>query len=138
MTKLFSKKIFCPIYSVATTLGALTVAVFFIFGVGGCSTSQIKALLHGEVGMTKGEVLDIVGDPARSGRLYGQDRWAYVNHDGSADETTYVFFSEGRVTYVGPSEGPPGLRPASRDASALPNAATPPASEKSDFRPVGE
>jgi len=70
-----------------------------------CSTSQTKALRRVEVGMTKNEVLNIVGDPSRVGREHGQDRWAYVDHESdTSDETTYVFFSEGRVTYVGPSE----------------------------------
>lgn len=77
--------------------------------------------------MTKPEVLAIVGSPWRTGREHGQDRWVYVNrseeaHDG---ENTFIFFSEGRVTYIGPSD--------EARAQAAPTATTDKA-----FKPVGE
>ncbi len=73
-----------------------------------CSTHQSHALRQLEVGMTKAEALDIAGDPTHTGREHGQDKWEYINRTEGANETYYVFFSEGRVTYVGPSQAPPG------------------------------
>lgn len=77
--------------------------------------------------MTKPDVLATVGSPTRTGREHGQDRWVYVNrseeaHDG---ETTYVFFSDGHVTYVGPSETPIKLTPIAKP-------------DDKTFKPVGE
>ena len=84
--------------------------VFFILViglfVGACSTPQSKALSRVQVGMDKADVLEIVGNPDRKGREHNQDVWIYEPKAGdSADisqETTYIYFSSGKVTYAGP------------------------------------
>jgi outer membrane protein assembly factor BamE (lipoprotein component of BamABCDE complex) len=110
--------------------------LFFV----GCVTPQSKALRHVEVGMTKNEVLDMVGDPARTGRNLNQDQWVYVTHGENSDETIYVFFSEGRVTYVGPSEEAKPIVHSVPDgaveAAPAPSPVPAPAKDNSDFKSI--
>ena len=55
--------------------------------------------------MDKSTVLDIVGNPTRISRQHSQDRWTYevTKSDESGVDITYIFFADGRVTYVGTS-----------------------------------
>jgi outer membrane protein assembly factor BamE (lipoprotein component of BamABCDE complex) len=118
-------------------LGSALVGAALSLALNACSTPQSKALRHVEVGMTKSDVLEIVGDPARTGREHGQDRWAYVNYEGKANSTIYVFFDDGHVTYVGPEDEPTDLPTHVEGVTASPQKqAAPSADEK--FKPVGE
>lgn len=93
------------------------VSLFFCtlaLGQSGCSTPQSKALKEIQVGMDKADVLEIAGNPSRITRHLGQDRWSYEDFSASTKNnpgdisavarTTFVYFSDGRVTYVGPAE----------------------------------
>ena len=81
--------------------------------------------------MDKADVLDKVGNPARKSRQLGQDRWTYEQDTTSGDkEIIHVFFDEGKVTYVGPSETPtPGSSTKNPPATNTP--------KKGSFAPVG-
>lgn len=76
----------------------------------GCASPQHQALRRVDVGMDKADVLDLVGNPTRTDRAYNQDRWTYESYkntsstSGDENSTTYVFFADGKVTYVGPDE----------------------------------
>jgi outer membrane protein assembly factor BamE (lipoprotein component of BamABCDE complex) len=106
----------------------------------GCSTPQSKALKEIQVGMDKADVLEIAGNPSRITRHLGQDRWTYedfsnsssVSTAGSGKKTTFVYFSEGRVTYVGPAEVNPDS-PAAQSQKV-----TEGKMDSSSFQPVGE
>jgi hypothetical protein len=79
----------------------------------GCATvSQTQALRGIAVGMSKSEVLEQVGNPTRTGRHLGQDRWVYAaNDESSSAQEIYVFFDQGSVTYVGPAQEPSTQKP---------------------------
>lgn len=71
---------------------------------GGCSTlNQSESLSRVKQGMSKEQVLGIAGNPSRSDRSKGSDRWAYDIKDEQKrkTDTIEVYFSEGRVQYVG-------------------------------------
>lgn len=78
-------------------------SAFLLLTIVSCSTPKHQALRKIEVGMDKAEVLDLVGNPSRISRQHGQDRWAYEVSDRSSSETTYIYFADGRVTYIGNS-----------------------------------
>lgn len=94
----------------------------FIFFAGACSSPQSKTLKEIHVGMDKADVLELAGNPTRIHRHLGQDRWTYedLSYKSSEPNTstatkpqkTYVYFSDGRVTYVGPAEINPDAPPA--------------------------
>jgi outer membrane protein assembly factor BamE (lipoprotein component of BamABCDE complex) len=67
-----------------------------------CSTPQHQAVKSIDVGMDKADVLEKMGNPTRKTRHHGQDRWTY-EFDGNAD-STYIYFSGGKVTYIGAAE----------------------------------
>ena len=57
-------------------------------------------------GMTKAEVLGIAGNPSRSGRVQGADKWSYdiKNDDNQRVKIIDVYFTSGRVSFVGSEE----------------------------------
>lgn len=135
-------------------------AAFFILGLtgvvftAGCSTPQHKVLKAVQVGMDKAAVLEIVGNPTRITRHLGQDRWSYeeasgagVNGDaggsgGAEKRTTYVYFSEGRVTYVGSAAVDSAASSPATDkvggATASPSGKVASDPKNSGFKSVGE
>ncbi len=125
-------------------LVVMSIGIVLSFVLSACSTvPQSQALRQVRVGMTKAEVLDLVGNPTRTERRHGQDRWTYESPPHSGDGPMYIFFSEGQVTYVGDAKAPgpvetpdtagPTPTPTGRNSSA--GAAT---AEPADggFRPV--
>lgn len=72
----------------------------------GCSTSPKKQLDAVKRGMSKSEVLALAGNPSRTSRLAGADRWSYDIRDNNKRklETVDVYFSKGAVQYVGSEE----------------------------------
>jgi outer membrane protein assembly factor BamE (lipoprotein component of BamABCDE complex) len=71
------------------------------FAVLACQTSRAKEVQGIHVGMAKDQVLEAAGNPTRTDRKSGQDRWMYVIPEETQDAVTEVRFTEGRVTYVG-------------------------------------
>ena len=109
----------------------------------GCSTPQSQSLRRIEVGMTKEQVLNLAGNPQRSGREHGQDRWVYINREGGPhdNESTLVYFSEGKVTYIGPTVGPfieNSDNSKSHHEETLKNRSEKTPTEPKLFKPVGE
>lgn len=109
-----------------------------------CTTPQSKALKEIHVGMDKADVLEIAGNPARISRHLGQDRWTYEDLSYKSTETapsvnaksqtTFVYFSDGRVTNIVPADMNPDSITSptrSKNASGAQN-------ENSGFKTVGE
>lgn len=67
----------------------------------GCQSSPLKDFSELKVGMEKGEVLDILGNPNHSGRFHGKDRWTYVFYDNKIRYKKEVHFDQGHVVYLG-------------------------------------
>lgn len=75
----------------------------------GCASPGPHNLRKVDVGMEKAAVLEQLGNPIRTSRHQGQDRWTYITTDNSE---TFVYFSEGKVTHVGsPNETPAKFTP---------------------------
>src|SRR5690606_25662819 len=72
-----------------------SVSLLFITLVTGCATTG-DGFTRIQPGMSKAEVLEIAGNPARTGRKHLQDRWVYKGSNGEF----YVYFSDGIVTYM--------------------------------------
>lgn len=71
-------------------------------GVVGCQTSRLKEFetVHG--GMSKDQVLELVGGPKRTQRWHGRDRWEYRFYNTTeGDVIREVHFENGKSTYVG-------------------------------------
>ena len=67
-----------------------------------CSSSPTDIRKRVRVGMDKSEVLEILGNPSRSKRVKGADRWDYDMYDENDRRVVnYVYFKSGRVSYVG-------------------------------------
>ena len=67
-----------------------------------CQTPRCKEFEHVRNGMTKAEVIEVVGGPTTKLRRQGVDRWTYVfeNHpDG--EQIREIHFVGGKTTYVG-------------------------------------
>lgn len=73
----------------------------------GCQSSPLKDFSELKVGMEKGEVLDILGNPNHSGRFHGKDRWTYVFYDNKIRYKKEVHFDQGHVVYLGDTWTPP-------------------------------
>lgn len=74
----------------------------FAMLVGGCQSARYKEFesIHG--GMTKGEVLAAMGNPKRTQRWHGRDRWEYVLYGHpEGDLVREIHFENGKSTYVG-------------------------------------
>lgn len=119
MKTLFNVK---PILFLITTL-VLSVLISGL--ITACTTATKSVQQAVQVGMDKAAVLEVVGNPTRISRHLGQDRWSYENPIGGNERTTYIYFSDGRVTYVGSAD----------DASAPSQPSSPKAS---GFKSVGE
>jgi outer membrane protein assembly factor BamE (lipoprotein component of BamABCDE complex) len=78
------------------------IAAFAIFTLIGCSSTRVRTLSKIKTGMSKPSVLDIAGNPSRSSRVEGADRWSYDYWSGDERKTLNVHFVDGAVTQVGP------------------------------------
>lgn len=108
-------------------LQVIAIAIY----ISACTTSQHKALREIEAGMDKSDVLEKLGNPEHKTRQHGLDRWSYTSTTKSgAPETTFIFFSNGKVTYVGPA---PEKSPEPKGSGAE-KATTPDKSE--NFKPL--
>ena len=81
----------------------------------GCaSPPKVESLKSVKLDMTKADVLEIVGNPDRTGRHNGHDRWTYLAPDRKDETARYVYFDKGRVVYVGEIQKNPKLEKASK------------------------
>lgn len=81
---------------IATGVGAVGA------GVVGCQTSRLKEFETVRGGMSKSEVIELVGGPQRAQRWHGRDRWEYRFYNTvDGDVIREVHFEDGKSTYVG-------------------------------------
>lgn len=75
-----------------------------------CTTiEQKKQFEQVQVGMDKGQVLEIMDSPQRTERHHGQDRWTYFIQNSEAQNPIQqeqqlekqIYFENGKSTYVG-------------------------------------
>ncbi len=74
-----------------------------------CTIEQKKQFEQIQVGMDKGQVLDIMDSPQRTERHHGQDRWTYFIENPDAQNPIQreqkvekqIYFENGMSTYVG-------------------------------------
>ncbi|MCM2282574.1 MAG: hypothetical protein NDI61_12090 [Bdellovibrionaceae bacterium] len=72
--------------------------LFFV----GCQTPKHVEFTRIKEGMVKGDVVEAAGNPSRTQRWQGKDRWIYELYpDGVHADIREVHFTEGRVTYIG-------------------------------------
>lgn len=70
----------------------------------GCSSPNRKdQLSRVKSGMTKEQVLGITGNPSRSGRVQGADKWSYDIYDSEKRRVDIIdiYFTDGTVDIVG-------------------------------------
>jgi outer membrane protein assembly factor BamE (lipoprotein component of BamABCDE complex) len=68
----------------------------------GCSTTRHKEFAQVKPGMDKQAVLEFAGNPDRTMRYQGKDRWIYdFRLDDYSTDSQEVHFQEGRVVYIG-------------------------------------
>lgn len=74
---------------------------------GACQTSRFKEFETVRGGMSKSDVIELVGGPQRTQRWHGRDRWEYRFYGTSEGELIReVHFENGKSTYVGPAIKP--------------------------------
>lgn len=85
------KKIIALIVSCSTVLAAV-----------GCETLTVRQSFGQlAVGMEKGEVAEMIGNPIRRDRKYEKDWWYYQIVDGDKILDRMVVFKDGRLVYAG-------------------------------------
>lgn len=68
----------------------------------GCQTTRHKEFSKVQDGMDKGQVLETVGNPTRTQRWHGKDRWIYVLYpDKMHADVKEIHFQNGTVIYKG-------------------------------------
>ena len=84
-------------------LTPLFAATLLISALSGCQTHRYKEFEKIRGGMSKSEVLDVIGGPIRTQRWQGRDRWEYTLYGHPAgDLIREVHFENGLSTYIGP------------------------------------
>lgn len=74
----------------------------------GCQTPRHLEFDAIREGMVKGDVIQAAGNPTRTQRWQGKDRWIYVYYpDEKTVDLKEVHFLEGRVTHKGTPPIPP-------------------------------
>ena len=73
----------------------------------GCQTSAKDAFSKVQPGMDKGEVLALMGNPSRTQRFHGKDRWGYIYYDEKTRLEKEVHFENGKTVYIGDVWEPP-------------------------------
>lgn len=66
-----------------------------------CQTNELKAYEKLKVGMDKDDVLGIMGNPTRTQRWQGKDRWTYRFYHDDAAYLREVHFEDSKAVYVG-------------------------------------
>lgn len=70
-------------------------------GLTACQTNMYKEYQKIHPGMEKDDVLEVMGNPQRTQRFHGKDRWTYVFYDNKLRHEKEVQFFEGNAVYVG-------------------------------------
>lgn len=70
-----------------------------------CSTSPDEAAKKIESGMTKAEIIELMGNPDHADRIHGSDRWIY-DAEGGRTKAVEIYFTDGKVTLSGPPAPP--------------------------------
>lgn len=88
----------------------------FLFAFAGlstaCQTSALKDWEKIKPGMEKQDVLEVMGNPSRTQRFHGKDRWTYIFYDSRIKFEKEVQFFEGNALYVGETWQPPAEKSA--------------------------
>lgn len=79
------------------------VSVIFLFTLS-CASPQKSNQQRVSVGMDKDQVLQVLGNPSRSKRVSGSDRWSYDEYVDGSKQVLQVYFQNGRVRFVGTDE----------------------------------
>lgn len=91
-----------------------------LLGLAACQTNRLRAFGDVRRGMSKGDVLNIMGSPSFTQRWRGMDRWTYNLYERASDEpinpkqVREVHFAEGVAVYAGP-EVKPAVSPEEQD-----------------------
>ncbi len=78
----------------------------FLVSVVSCTHTQKESVRKLEVGMSKADVLEVMGNPTRTNRSHGSDRWVYEYEVNGQKEVTEVYFQEGKASYFGKPKDP--------------------------------
>lgn len=85
-----------------SVLAAIGLGAIIALAISGCQTSRIKDFESVHGGMSKGDVLAAIGNPQRTQRWHGRDRWQYTFYgQPEGDVVREVHFENGKSTYVG-------------------------------------
>lgn len=67
-----------------------------------CQTSNdLATFKKSQLGMDKGQIIDILGDPNRKERKDGRDWWYYIIYENNYNYERMVVFENGKVIYSG-------------------------------------
>lgn len=72
-----------------------------------CQSSAVKDFQKLKPGMEKDDVLAYMGNPSRTQRFHGKDRWTYIFYDQSIRFEKEIQFFEGNAIYIGDTWQPP-------------------------------
>lgn len=72
-----------------------------------CQSSPLKDFAQVKPGMEKNDVLDVMGNPSRTQRFHGKDRWTYIFYDQRIRFEKEIQFFEGNAIYIGDTWQPP-------------------------------
>lgn len=89
----------------------------------GCSHSGNSAAKI-QIGMTKADVLEMMGNPNHTGRRHGSDVWTYTNEQTGTGKIE-IYFQGGKVSYIG-------------DGGASPSGSSSQTKSEKGFREVSE
>lgn len=76
----------------------IVVSMLFISA---CASTKTRPYQKVKLGMDKSQVLEIIGNPSRSDHVRGADRWSYDDFSEGDRDVVSVYFSEGKVSFVG-------------------------------------
>lgn len=92
----------------------------------GCAHSPKDNFARLQMGMGKADVIEIMGNPTRTSRKHGSDRWTYEYEVDGKMVSNDVFFQAGKVTYIGqPPSKQNGAEQGFRDIDAEPKETSP-------------
>ncbi len=96
----------------------------------GCASTSMNNLSKVMPGMTKHDVLQLLGNPTRTTRALNQDRWEYSPNQISNKGSTYLFFDQGTLTHI--DDKPMPRKPASPEITTAKTNGFKPVESKED------
>lgn len=85
----------------------MKILLFALLFVVSCQTPAHEKFANLKLGMTKDDVLEVVGSPNRTEYAYSTEKWAYrfwVGDDRNTEDLRQVTFVQGKVTSFGVDE----------------------------------